>query len=112
MVQLMDSVPLTSLLAVYGALVGTAALLWNVYVALRDRAWIKVMAGPFDPARADVRSATEPCFVVYVQNRGRRIVAIERIWFTRRSTGATKHLYTDRFDKETQFIPEGESITF
>ncbi len=108
-----DSGALTHLLAIYGALVGTAALLWNVYIALRDRARIKVFAGPDDPARKDVRPATdtEPRLLVHVQNRGRRTVAIERIWYTRKSTGAVKHLLTDRFDNGTEFVAEGQSIT-
>ncbi|HEX9660129.1 MAG TPA: hypothetical protein VGA18_07500 [Rhodothermales bacterium] len=81
-------------------------------MALRDRARIKVFAAPFDPARGDIGPDTKPCFVVYVQNRGRRIVAIERIWYTRHSTGSVKHLFTDRFDHGTQFVPEGQSFTF
>jgi len=105
---------MTQVLAIYGAVVGTASLFWNLYTGLRDRPRITVFAGPDDPARADLRAPndTDPRFLVHVQNRGRRPVAIERVWYSLLSTGAAKHLLTDRHDRGTQFVAEGESHTF
>jgi hypothetical protein len=104
---------LTRLLAVYGAVIGTAALAWNVFIAVRDRARLKVFAGPDDPARRDVRPShdTDARFLVHVQNRGRRSIAVERIWYTRRSMPGVTYLLTDRFDMGTEHLGEGESLT-
>jgi hypothetical protein len=105
---------LTQGLAIYGALVGTGALVWNVYTGLRDRGRNRVWAGPDDPARKDVRlpTDTEPRFLVHVENGGRRDVAIERIWYTQHSTGAVKHLLTDRHDKGTEVVSEGRRLAY
>ena len=95
----------------YGAIIGTAAFFHGVYVAVRDRAKIEVFAGPDDPARADVHPPISGAsrILVHVRNRGRRTVTLERIWYTRRSTGKVTHLLTDRYDQGPEVIREGES---
>ena len=99
--------------AIYAAIIGTAGFLLSLYLALRDRARLEVAAGPDDPARKDIRPDhdTEPRFLVHIRNRGRRPVSIERIWYTRYSTGKVRHLLSDRFDFGTEVIGEGESST-
>jgi len=111
---MLQSDPSINLLVAYGAVVGTAGLLVSIYVALRDRPRLSVYAGPDDPARDDVRLATDrdPRFLVHVMNRGRRPVAIERIWYTSRKSGKVRHLLTDRFDQGTQTVSEGNSLTY
>ena len=105
---------LTQMLAFVGAVTGPLGLGLGIYVALRDTARIVVFAGPDDPARRDLRppSDSEPRSIIHVRNLGRRPVAIERVWYTKRSTGSTKHLLTDRFDAGTQYVREGESLTY
>jgi hypothetical protein len=80
------------LISAYAAVVSTAALAVSWYVALRDRADLEVIAGPDDPARRDIRAPhdTDPRFLVHVRNRGPRSISIDRIWFTRRSTGKVR----------------------
>lgn len=99
-------------LSAYAAVVGTAGFFLSLYLALRDRAKLEVFAGPDDPARSDVHPPIEGAsrILVHVRNRGRRPVALERIWYIRRSTGKTKHLLTDRYDRGPEVIGEGESV--
>lgn len=98
-------------LAQYGAIVGTAGFLLSLYLTVRDRAKVEVFAGPDDPARADVHPPIDGAsrILVHVRNRGRRAVTLERIWYTRRSTGKVRHLLTDRYDRGPEVIREGES---
>jgi hypothetical protein len=98
-------------LALYAAIVGTAGFLLSLYLAFRDRAKVEVFAGPDDPARADVHPPIDGAsrILVHVRNRGRRTVTLERIWYTRRSTGDVRHLLTDRYDQGPEVIHEGES---
>lgn len=99
-------------LAPYGAVVGTAALLLSLYLARRDRAVLEVFAGPDDPARREVYPATDGAarILVHVRNRGRRPVTLERVWYTRHSTGKVRHLLTDRYDRGPEVVNEGESV--
>jgi len=92
--------------------VGTAGLLLSLFLAFRDRANLEVFAGPDDPARSDVHPPIDGAarILVHVRNRGRRSVTLERIWYTRRSTGKVKHLLTDRYDRGPEVIREGESV--
>jgi hypothetical protein len=98
-------------LPAYAAVVGTVGFLLSLILALRDRAKLEVFAGPDDPARGDVHPPINGAtrILVHVRNRGRRAVTLERIWITRRSTGSTKHLVTDRYDRGPEVISEGES---
>jgi len=105
---------LTTVLAIGGGIVGLSGLLLSVYVARRDRPSVELFAAPDDPARAEVqvRLPGERYFLVHARNRGRRPLSIERIWFQRRSTGKTRHLLTDRYDRGTQTLAEGQSLTW
>jgi hypothetical protein len=103
---------LTTVLSVYGAIVGTGGLAVSIALARRDRARIQVFAGPDDPARAEVKSSSQsaPRFLIHARNRGRRAVAIERVWYTRKSTGPVRHLLTDHYDMGSQVLAEGEGL--
>lgn len=105
---------MTTPLAIYGAIIGTAGFLLSLHLAMRDRPMLEVSAGPDDPARNDLRPATDraPRMLVHVRNRGRRPVAIERIWYTRVGSPKSPQLLTDRFDQGTQVIAEGHSETY
>jgi hypothetical protein len=108
----LDTQLLAQWVPIYAAIVGTGGLALSLHLAFRDRASLRIFAGPDDPARADLMAAggERRCFLIHVQNRGRRAVSIERIWYTKHSTGKTRHLLTDRLDNGTQVIREGESI--
>ncbi len=99
-------------LPTYAAVVGTASFILSLYLARRDRASLEIFAGPDDPARADVHPSIDgaPRMLVHVRNRGRRTVALERIWYTRHSTGDARHLLTDRYDRGPEVIHGGESM--
>lgn len=99
-------------LALYGALVGTVGLGLSLYLAFRDRAKLKVFACLDDTALDDFRGPSDRGnkYLVVARNEGRRTVAIQRVWYRRRSTGKVKHLLTDRHDQGTQLLEEGRSL--
>ncbi len=110
----MTSISPTTLFAIYGAAVGTAGFLLSLHLARRDRGVLRVFAGPDDPARREVHPVSDgqPRFLVHVQNIGRRPMSIDGIWYTKWSSGTVQHLLTDRYDKGTEVLREGESLVY
>lgn len=101
-----------NVLALSSAIVAAVGVAVSVFPTIRDRASVKVFARPDDAALDDFRDSSEKGnkYLVIALNRGRRTVAIQRIWYQRKSTGEVQHLLTDRHDQGTQLLEEGRSL--
>jgi hypothetical protein len=75
----MTDVGATTIIAAYAAIVATATLVWNVYVAWRDRADVRVS---FGPTILNLGGYTiHPIMEVRASNRGRRPVTLASYGF-------------------------------
>lgn len=98
----------------YGAIVGTLAVIISGWVAWRDRARIVVTARVLPPIRPrGPNDPTKDYISINVANRGRRPKTIDLVGFKHRTSGRTKNvLAVDSASKGPQELTEGRSLSW
>jgi hypothetical protein len=105
--------PNTKWIAVYGAIVATASIAVSLYVAFRDRAYIKISLTRGMKIKGPDSSSYDPNKTyanISVANRGRRPVTITHVSF--QLDGVNHLLLTDSFTQSARELTEGKSTSY
>jgi len=112
--HILDITITASVVAWYAAIVSTCSLTISAYVALRDRARLKVEASPdyFVTGPAAGYDPNKKYILVTVASIGRRPVTIEKVALMRKKGLGGHHLLADSLSKGPRELTEGKSATY